>query len=159
MAILLLSDNEIKESALGGYKFGNEATEITIGEGDTFLSNHFDKMVCSMKEGEHAYIKSKLDPLGKKLSDLDMSRYAFKFNLSLLSFSRAADINDLEQDELLERAQHHKDKGTELFLEGNLKFAIKRYTRAVDYLRAMDNEDINLPESLLQQFKNSPCAM
>lgn len=153
VAILLLSENTIDEAELGGYRFGNEPTEITIGEGDTFLANHFDQMVCSMKEGEQAYIKSKLDPKGNKLGELDMKKDAFKFNLTLQSFSRAADRGELEQDELLERAQHQKNKGTELFQKGNLEYAVKRYNRAVECLSAMDNTEINLPDSLLQQFK------
>ena len=127
----------MEESALGGYKVG-EQCEITVGEGDTILSEHFDKVVISMKEKETCYVKSKLDAKGVKIDDVVSKEKGLKFNMTLLEMNRAADSSELEQDERIERAQHLKDKGTDLFKAGNLEFAEKRYKRALEYLADMD---------------------
>lgn len=42
-ACIIPGNTEIKENDLGGYKFGAEV-EVTIGEGDTILSELLDKV-------------------------------------------------------------------------------------------------------------------
>merc|ERR1712004_941995 len=93
-----------------------------------------------MKEGEMCYIKSKVDTKGQKVTEL--RNQAIKFNMTLRSFNRAANSLELEQDERLDRAQHHKDKGTALFQRGNIEYAINRYNKSLHYLRYMESGDI-----------------
>lgn len=138
---LLGEENQLDGLSLGEYKVGVEC-EITIGEGDCSLAELFDKVVCSMQEGEMSYIKSKVDTDGKKVTELDRNQ-AIKFNMTLTGFSRAANSLDLEQDERLDRAQHHKDKGTALFQGGDIEYAMKRYNRGLDHLRFMESGDLS----------------
>ena len=62
----------------------------------------------SMKLGETAYIKAKIDAKGNKVTEFEAKEKGLKFNLHLYQFDRASDPTDLEQDERLDRAQHHK---------------------------------------------------
>ena len=110
-----------------------------------------------MKEGEICYIKSKVDAKGNKVSEFDVNaKSVLKFNAHLKSMSRAADLAELEPDECLEQAQHHKDKGTELFKANRLNFAIKRYEKALMYLED-GNSMSTLPDMLQQQFRTLKC--
>ncbi len=142
------------EEDMGGYKFG-EDVEVTIGEGDTLLSELFDKILCSMKMGEYCYIKTKVDETGKKLGEFDLKEKSLKFNVALKLLNRAADQNELEPDERLERAQHHKDRGSELFQAGRTDFAVKRYHNAVRYLLDIPSEQL-LPV-LSEQYQKLNC--
>lgn len=135
---------------LGPYIAGSEV-EVTIGEGNTKLTQLLDKVVMSMTEGETAYIKSKVKSDGSKVDNFD-TKSALKFNIVLKSFSRAADVQDLEPDEKLERAQLHKDSGTQMFVEGKLDFSIQRYQKSLDYLCDMEPLG-SLPESLSEQHQ------
>ena len=149
--IHLLEGLELSENQMGGYKVG-ESNEITIGEGDCFLSEHFDKVLLTMKAGEAAYIKSKVDHEGNKIGKDILDKGQFKFNIYLKSFQRAADLEELEGDERLERAQHHKDKGTELFKKDRIEFAMKRYENALTCLGGR-GESKKLPGELPLQHK------
>ena len=142
---------DLSEVELGGYEMGDRV-EVTIGEGDCFLSELFDRVIKSMKAGEQAYVKAKTDIRGTKVEESLMREKAFKFNMFLWSFQRAADLKDLEGDERLERAQHHKNKGTELFKANNISFAIKRYEKALVYLGGR-GESKKLPGELPLQHK------
>ena len=107
-----------------------------------------------MKEGEMCYIKSKVDAKGKKVSELDQSK-ALKFNMTLYSFNRSANPLELEQDERLDRAQHYKDKGTELYQQSNLEYSIKRFNMSLYYLRYMENGELS--EDLKKTFLKLRC--
>ena len=134
MIVIAVGDYEIADVNLGGYSVNKEC-DVTIGEGDSLLSELFDKVLMSMKEGETCYVKSKVDKAGNEVRDYEITtKTALKFNVQLASFSRAADITDLFRDEKLERAQNHKNKGTDLFRVARFPFAIKRYKRALQCL-------------------------
>ena len=134
MIVIATGDYKIADENLGGYS-ANKECDVTIGEGDSLLSELFDKVLMSMKEGETCYVKSKVDNAGNQVRDFEMTaKKALKFNVQLASFSRAADTADLESDEKLERAQNHKNKGTDLFRVARFPFAIKRYKRALQCL-------------------------
>lgn len=141
----------LDESMLGSYKIG-QCSEVTIGEGATILAEHFDKVVTSMKEHETSYVKSKLDCHGKKVDELSSKEKGLRFKMTLLEMNRAAESDDLEQDERIERAQHYKDAGTDLFREGNVAFAIKRYQRSLDYLSDIDKHGDIPPDVHSQQM-------
>ena len=85
-----LNKVDLSEVNLGGYEFEG-IVEVTIGEKDQLLPNLFDKVLRSMKEGEHAYVKSKMDIHGNRVFGDMLTRYnlyePLLFNISLLSFS------------------------------------------------------------------------
>ena len=101
-------------------------TDVTIGEGDTTLSQLFDVVLMSMKEDEQCVVETKTEKANFKL----------KFKLHLVSFSRAADITDLLVDESLEQAEHHKNKGT-LIYNDNLYFSLDRFKKSLIFLDAI----------------------
>ena len=144
--LCLTGEYDINEEQLGNYCIDKEC-EVTIGEGDSLLSELFDKVVVSMKEGETCYVKSKVDATGKHVDDFELnSKSALKFNVQLVSFSRSANIAELEADEKLERAQNNKNKGTELFRVNRIPFAVKRYTRALQCLEDFGGGDSDLSD-------------
>lgn len=151
-----IGEYEIDEEHLGSYCVDKEC-EVTIGEGDSLLAELFDKVVTSMKEGETCYIKSKVGATGKHVGDFELnSNGALKFNMQLVSFSRSADIAELELDEKLERAQNHKNKGTELFRISRFPFAIKRYTRALQCLVDFSGGD-NVSTDVSKHWRDLVC--
>ena len=58
--------------------------------------------------GETCYIKAKVNAKGEKVSEFEFKEKGLKFNATLKAFDRASESKDLEQDERLDRAQHHK---------------------------------------------------
>ena len=134
---MVLDEQDVAESDLVSYKFTGEDFEVTLGEGDTLLTELLDKVLMSMEEGETGYIKSKVSATGQPISELGFSAKGLNFNISLKSLNRAADSVDLEPDESLDRAQHHKDKGTSLFKEGRFTFAEKRFIKSIGYLEQL----------------------
>ncbi len=153
--LLVVGDEKLEDGDLGGYMV-NSQCEVTIGEGDTLLSELFDKVICSMKENEMCYVKSKVDAKGKKVSEFEVGNKALKFNVTLVNLGRAADLQDLELDEKLDRAQHHKEKGTELYLEDKSDFSVKRFRRALDYLESMEPVE-TLPEEMFLRYTKLKC--
>lgn len=151
LIITFVEQEDISEDSLGGYKV-NDMHEVTIGEGDCPLADLFDKVLLSMKEGEAAYVKAKVDAKGKKVDEVMGKNKGLKFNIILKSFERLADIEDMEGDEKLEKAQYQKNRGTELFQKGNLKYAILRYERALKCLGSK-SESKQLPGDLPLQHK------
>ena len=85
-----LNKVDLSEVNLGGYEFEGEV-EVTIGEKNQLLPNLFDKVLMSMKKGEQAYVKSKIDIYGNRVFGDMLTRYnlfePLLFNISLLSFS------------------------------------------------------------------------
>lgn len=94
-----------------------------------------------MKEGERAYIKTKVDAKCRKVDDLPGPKSMLKFNVLLKSFNRAADIGELEPDEKLERADHHKERGTSIYQQNNIDFGLRRFRRALEYLDSILSVD------------------
>ena len=145
----MLGDVEIPESELGGYRLSVDS-EVTIGEGDSRLSELLDTVVKSMKEGERCYVNCRVDVKGERIAEFDInSKTAPKFNVTLLSFGRSADVAELEADELLDRAEHHKERGVALYSAGNIEFAIRRFDRAADFGRRVDRSG-NFPPAYVR---------
>jgi len=153
----VLGDVEIPESELGGYRLGVDV-EVTIGEGDSRLSELLDTVVKSMKEAERCYVNSRVDVKGDRISEFDINnKTAPKFNVTLLSFSRSADVSELEADELLDRAEHHKERGVSLYSVGNVEFAIRRFNRAADFVRRVDRCGNFPPQSVRDRGQTVLC--
>ena len=146
---------EMLKENLAGYAVDKDV-EVTIGEGDTLLAEFLDKVVLSMKEGERAYIKGRVSSTGNKLTELESDQNALRLNVELKSVSRVAQSCDMSQDERLEWAQHHKEKGAELFQRNSFEFAIKRWQRALQFLKDMEPVD-KLPHSFRQKWKELKC--
>ena len=157
MFVIYLDAVEIDESLLGGYVF-NEDVEIVIGEGETHLTELLDSCIETMKEGEQAYIKTKINAKGQKVSDLELKKDNLKFNVTLSSLSRAADMDDLEPDEKLERGQHHKNRGGDLYSKQNYDFAIKRFNRALKYTLDDECDMTEIPESIVKDHNSLKLA-
>ena len=151
--MLIVDEQPIRDEDLGQYRFSCENFEVTIGEGDTLLSELLDKVVMSMVVGETGYIKTKVNSEGKSISKVSMSAKELKFNISLISLERAADSEELEKDESLDRAQHHKDNGTSLFKAGRHEFAQKRFTKALEYLKTLS------PNTLPLELRKQCCTL
>lgn len=133
--------DDVAEEDLGGYSL-KEDVEVVIGEGDSLLSELFDRIFMAMKEGERAYIKTKVDAKCRKVDDsLPGLKSTLKFNVLLKSFNRAADIGELEPDEKLERAEHHKEKGTLIYQQNNIDFGLRRFRKALEYLNSISSVD------------------
>jgi len=111
-----------------------------------------------MREGEQCYINCRVNVNGDRISELDVnSKTAPKFNITLLSFSRSADVTELEADELLDRAEHHKERGVLLYSAGNIDFAIERFNRAADFVRRVDQSGNFPPKSVLDRGHTVLC--
>lgn len=137
----MLGDEEasiLADKDLGSYRL-KEEVEIVVGEGDSLLSELFDKVVVTMKEGENAYIKTKVDANCNKVDEITGQKSALKFNIQLKSVSRAADITDLEPDEKLDRAEQHKEKGTAIYQMNNIEFGLRRFRKAIQYLESIQS--------------------
>jgi len=95
-----------------------------------------------MKEGEKCYVKCRINLSGVKVDEMDSRAMSEcpKFHVTLKSLNRSADVEDLEIDERLERAEQHKARGVELYLANSIAFAIRRFQRALDYLKCVENE-------------------
>ena len=144
-----LSMNEGKqptEEELGSYKFGTELT-VSIGEGDCFIADFIDKTLLSMTTGEMAYIRSKIGMNGQEIEKTAPGNKQFKFTIHLKSFQRATELSDLDNAGRLEKAAHHKNKGTDLFKQNKLDEAMNRYRRSLKCLGTKE-ESNQMPTEL-----------
>lgn len=146
---------ELKKEDLAGYAVDRDV-EVTIGEGDTLLAEFLDRVLLCMQEGERSYIKAKVNAQGKKIGDLDTDQSMLRLNIELKAVSCVAQSCDMSQDERLEWAQHHKEKGAELFQRNSLDFAIKRWQRSLDFLKDMQPID-KLPATFRQRVRELNC--
>lgn len=151
-------DNEL----LGNYKL-NEFFTVTVGEAESVVAELLDKILITMKEGETAYVKTKMDKNGNMTSksitneSLDLKKSdadsLLKFKVMVKSVTRVADMADLEADERIERAEHYKEKGSLLYKEKNLTYAIKKYQTSIKYLTSISEESLSkIPEKLRSEF-------
>ena len=97
-----------------------------------------------------------MDAKGEKVSEIGVDNKSLKFNMSLMSLSRAADITELEPDEKLDRAQHHKEKGTDLYKVEKTDYAVKRFQKSLEYLSDME-PTVSLPDVLKERHKQLLC--
>ena len=115
-------------------------------------------MVCTMKQGERAqfllqdgrqllthsprFRPSQAPPTGGKVT----------FTIHLKSFQQGKDIWKLTDQERLEIAKKHKQQGSELFKSGHYRGASIRYSRAIQYLAAVD-PDTPLEVDTLEEYE------
>ena len=145
----MITDQDYSQLDGGQYTLCGDC-DVVIGESATLIGDQLDAVICSMKQGETAYVKSKMDINCEKVADVDLKTKGLKFHVTLNSFTRNADWDELEKDERLEMVQNYKNKGTDLFKQLKLDFAINRFEKAVELLNDFGSVE-ELPVSLLDQ--------
>ncbi|CAD5115989.1 DgyrCDS4925 [Dimorphilus gyrociliatus] len=161
--ICCIDNPDMDKDLLGNYTL-NEYFDVTIGEAESSIAELLDKILITMKEGERAYVKTKMDQSGNLTSksithdSLNLKKTEsdclLKFQISVQSVTRSADISDLEADERIERAEHYKEKGSILYKNNNLTFAVKKYRNSIKYLTSIPEESLpKIPEKLRQEFR------
>lgn len=131
---------------IGQYTLNCDVTVI-IGDASNRLSEQLDDVICSMKEAEVSYVKLNLKP---DLKSDDFIK-TYKLKIFLKAFTLVAPMEELEEDEILERATVQKDKGNEFHYKKNYEFAIKKYQKAVDCLVFCKNKFANEDNHLEQE--------
>ncbi|XP_078685945.1 FK506-binding protein-like [Branchiostoma floridae x Branchiostoma belcheri] len=137
------------EQGLVGYPMYEES-EITLGEGDTEISEALDACFETMQAAEVCEVE-----VGKKTVGMGAGDEFLRFQLQLKEFTRKDDPWHLGSDELLAVAAHHKNKGTECFKATRIRPAIRRYSRALKLL-VMLGKDI--PEDQKTAYTNMRVA-
>lgn len=87
------------------------------------------------------------------LDDATMGHGALTFVIELKSFTEAPPIWKRSQTELYERANHLKNKGSEMFQSGNAQFAFKMYSRALKMLVCMGDPK-TIPTDMFTNYKS-----
>lgn len=125
-----------------GYPLG-EDIEIKLGEGDCEISENIDKCILGMKRGETSeltvYVAAQND--GSSSASLSENCYCeYLFKIKLKSFHNLRDCYKMSNQDKLEVAKWHKNKGVELFKACNIKFAFRRFSKALKYLLMINSE-------------------
>ena len=107
---------------------------------------------------EASYVKCKVDATGAPVDHLAIHDKHIKFNVILQSFERAADVSDLDADEKLERAQAHKERGTELFRQERVHFAQKRYSKALGIIANVHEESSSMSDLAFAEELRGKCS-
>ena len=108
--------------------------EVTIGKKNGFLPGFFDKVIVTMKEGEHAYFIARVDAVGENIWLTHDANRSCKFYIYLRSFQRFIDIDRLGYSERIEMIQKNMDKGSQLLRANELMPAMRRYEATLEYL-------------------------
>lgn len=116
-----------------------------LDQADDELGVALSDMVCSMKEEERAQfllhsgcrLLTRSALLGPSHQALPIGTEVM-FTIHLHSFHQGKDIWQLTEQERLEIAKRHKVQGSELFKSGRFHGASIRYSKAIQYLAAVD---------------------
>ncbi|CAH1272373.1 FKBPL [Branchiostoma lanceolatum] len=133
------------EQGLVGYPMYEE-NEITLGEGDTEISEILDACFETMQAAEVCEVEVAKETVGMGTGD-----ELLRFQLELKEFTRKEDPWHQGSDEILSIATHHKNKGTECFKAAKIRPAIRRYSRALKLLVLLGKD---LPEDLKAAYIN-----
>ena len=136
---------------LGGYNF-EDRIEVTVCDGNGLFLDIIDKVLMTMKKGEHAYIRISVNAVRNEACESPKCTNALKFNIFLESFERSTDIEDMCWRERIELAERHMDKASELFKKREFRRAIWKYETAFAYLGlAVQSEEPPIKRSLQNQ--------
>ena len=141
---------DLSKEKLGRYDFG-DGCKVTIGEESGLLPDVFDKVLMTMKKGEHAYVRTQVDVVNNGCVSTGSDK-AFKFNIFLESFECSTDIEDLSVSERAKRAENLISKGVELFKAKEFRRAMWKYETALVYF-GLAAESKKPPDDLLLQCK------
>lgn len=124
-----------------GYPLG-EDVEIKLGEGDCEISENIDKCLLGMKRGETSELTVYVVTENEGCSSASLSENCYceyLFKIKLKSFHNLRDCYKMSNENKLEVAKWHKNKGVELFKSCNIKFAFRRFSKALKYLILINN--------------------
>ena len=146
-SVCVITITNVHNVDMGGYE---DVAEFTIGERKGNVPGFFDKVLMSMKKGEHAYVKSKVDLIHE--TERFYWKNTFKFNIYLQSFQRSTDLEDLDWGERIKMAQNHMNKGSEHVKGEEIIRALWEFDAALEYLNIASQS--NKPaRQLLHQHK------
>ena len=89
-----------------------------------------DDALAAMREGEVCRLEPVPRALAGDLPDLPADVISLSYTLSLVSFTRARQLWEMETSEILSLASRHKERGGQLFQEGQERAAAVCYSRA-----------------------------
>ena len=108
----------------------HESKLYPTGEGVLPLSLMMEDALLTMKEGEVCRLESLPREVAGDLRDLPTDVISLNYSLSLISFTRARQLWEMEISEILSLARRHKEKGGKFFQEGREREAAVCYSRA-----------------------------
>ncbi|CAI8002480.1 FK506-binding protein-like [Geodia barretti] len=107
-----------------------EGVEMKLGEALEPLYLVLDDALAAMREGEVCRLEPVPRALAGDLHDLPIDVVSLSYTLSLVSFTRARQLWEMETSEILSLASRHKERGGKLFQEGQEGAAAVCYSRA-----------------------------
>ena len=96
-----------------------------------------DDALAAMREGEVCRLEPVPRALAGDLRDLPIDVVSLSYTLSLVSFTRARQLWEMETSEILSLASRHKERGGQLFQEGKEGAAAVCYSRAAKLAAAV----------------------
>ena len=108
----------------------HESKFYPTGEGVLPLSLMMEDALLTMKEGEVCRLESVPREVAGDLRDLPADVISLNYSLSLISFTRARQLWEMEISEILSLARRHKEKGGKFFQGGREREAAVCYSRA-----------------------------
>ncbi|CAI8002490.1 FK506-binding protein-like, partial [Geodia barretti] len=115
-----------------------EGVEMKLGEALEPLYLVLDDALAAMKEGEVCRLEPVPRALAGDLHDLPIDVVSLSYTLSLVSFTRARQLWEMETSEILSLASRHKERGGKLFQEGQEGAAAVCYSRAAKLAAAAE---------------------
>ena len=146
---------------LGGLYLGYFALShlFSSDQANDELSQAVEDMICTMKQSERAVfsLESGCKLLTRSLSLNEGHRHPpdgaeVVYTIQLHSFERGKDVWELTDQERLDVAKKHKEEGSKLFKQNHVHQAAIRYSKAIQYLAAVD-PDIPLEVEDLEDYE------
>lgn len=131
---------------------------LLLDQANELLSETVEEMICRMKLGEtarfslhhaHKLLSNSPSMSNAKLPEMGAE---VSYTIYLHSFEQGKDVWKLTELERLDIAKKHKEEGTTLFKDNQLYGAAIRYSKAFQYLAAVD-VDILLEVTSLEDYE------
>ncbi|XP_022247070.1 peptidyl-prolyl cis-trans isomerase FKBP62-like [Limulus polyphemus] len=130
-----------------------ETVELTVGEADTEIEQILDSCVRTMKAGEVCALRFCLDddkihrrteihqqcPVENTEESCNLD-FPHAVNVKLEKFTEVPGIWQLQPEEKLQRASHHKDVGVKLFQKQETRAAFIRFSKAMKYIVSLEHD-------------------
>ena len=105
--------------------------------------------LSAMREGEVCRVEPVPREMVGDLRDLSPSVTSLSYSLSLVSFTRAKQVWEMEASEVLSLARQHKERGGRFFQEGRERAAAICYSRAAKLAAAVGRGGVHELEGAL----------
>lgn len=149
--------------------FDEERTiDFTLGEGgEKNIPEGIEKALENFTKKEKSVItlQSKYAFGATGSSDLGVPANAeVEYTVELLEFEKVKEVWELGQEEKIDQAKIHKEKGTNYFKDGKYKLAIKQYTKVTElvaYDSGLDDEkkELSLALKLAGELNIAMCHL